>query len=48
MIGGDDGIITSYDIATHTLIDVWPVGSKVTSLACLITDQGFITAVGTQ
>lgn len=47
MIGGDDGIVTSYDIATHQLIDVWPVGAKITALACLATDDGFLTALGT-
>jgi hypothetical protein len=47
MIGGEDGIVTSYDIATHTLIDVWPIGAKITALACLPTDEGFLTAAGT-
>ena len=26
MIGGDNGIVCSYDISTHELIDVWNVG----------------------
>ena len=26
MVGGDNGIVSSYDIATHELIDVWNVG----------------------
>jgi hypothetical protein len=26
MVGGDNGIVTSYDITTHELIDIWNVG----------------------
>ena len=47
MIGGDAGIVCSYDLATHDLIDVWSVGSKVTALAChSLEDGGFVMAAG--
>jgi len=46
ILGGDDGVVTSYDLATHLLIDVWLVGFKVTALACFNSSDGFITAVG--
>ena len=50
MIGGDMGIVCSYDLASHDLIDVWNVGARVTSLACLSLEEGgsFIVAAGTQ
>lgn len=35
MIGGDDGLVISYDVVTHTMIDVWAIGSKVTALTNL-------------
>jgi hypothetical protein len=35
MIGGDSGVVTSYDIATHELIDIWNVGETIVSLATL-------------
>jgi len=35
VIGGDDGLVTCYDIATHELIDVWALGANVTALATL-------------
>lgn len=49
MIGGDMGIVCSYDLQTHDLIDVWNVGSRVTALACLSLEEGgsFIIAAGT-
>jgi len=48
MIGGDAGIVCSYDLSTHDLIDVWSVGAKITALACLpLEDGGFIMAAGT-
>ena len=48
MIAGDNGIVCSYDLATHELIDVWSVGSKITALGCLsLEDGGFIVAAGT-
>lgn len=48
MVAGDNGIVCSYDIATHELIDVWSVGSRITALACLsLEDGGFIVAAGT-
>jgi len=48
MISGDGGVVCSYDLATHELIDVWSVGAKVSALACLsLEDGGFIVAAGT-
>lgn len=49
MIGGDMGVVCTYDIETHDLIDVWNVGARVTALACLSLDEGgsFIVAAGT-
>ena len=48
MVGGDNWIVSSYDIATHELIDVWNVGQPVSSLACLSLDEGgFVVAAGT-
>ena len=26
MVGGDNGVVSSFDISTHELIDVWNVG----------------------
>ena len=40
--------MSSFDIATHELIDIWHVGSPVTSVACLsVDDGGFVVACGT-
>jgi hypothetical protein len=48
IIGGDDGLVTSYDLQTHELIDVWAIGTKVTALATLSLEEGgFIIAAGT-
>lgn len=48
VIGGDDGLVTTYDISTHELIDVWAVGSKITAIATLSLEEGgFIIAAGT-
>jgi WD40 repeat protein len=49
MIGGDMGVVCSYDLETHDLIDVWNVGARVTALACLSLEEGgsFIVAAGT-
>jgi hypothetical protein len=33
VIAGDDGLVTSYDIMSHELLDVWPVGAKITAIA---------------
>jgi hypothetical protein len=48
VIGGDDGLVTSYDIGTHELTDVWAIGAKITALATLSLEEGgFIIAAGT-
>ena len=48
MIGGDEGLLTSYDVSTHTLIDVLNVGTKITAIACTsTTETEFITCIGT-
>ena len=48
IVAGDDGIVTSYDISTHELIDVWAVGTKISAIATLSLEEGgFIVAVGT-
>lgn len=49
MVGGDMGVVCSYDLATHDLIDVWNVGARVSALACLSLEEGgsFIVAAGT-
>lgn len=47
MVGGDNGIVSSYDISTHELIDIWNVGQPVTSLACLsLNEGGFVVTAG--
>ena len=40
VIGGDDGLVQAFDIATHELIDVWPVGAKITALATFGLEEG--------
>lgn len=48
IVAGDNGIVCSYDLATHELIDVWSVGARITALSCLsLEDGGFIVAAGT-
>ena len=48
MVAGDDGMVLSFDMATHELIDVWQVGAKVTALSSLSLEEGgFIVAAGT-
>ena len=48
MVGGETGIVSSYDLKTHELVDVWSVGSRVSALACYsLMEGGFIAAVGT-
>ena len=48
MVGGETGIVNSYDLRSHELIDVWTVGSRVSALACYsLIEGGFIAAVGT-
>ena len=47
-MGGDNGIVLSFDVSTHELIDIWNVGQTVTSLACLSLEEGgFVVAAGT-
>lgn len=49
LIGGDNGIVSSFDISTHELIDIWNVGETVSSLGCLTLDEGgFVVAAGTE
>jgi len=48
IVAGDDGIVMSFDMATHELIDVWQVGAKVTALSSLSLEEGgFVVAAGT-
>jgi len=48
LIAGDDGIVTSYDMQTHEVVDVWSVGSPVTAMATLSLEEGgFVVAVCT-
>lgn len=48
LIGGDNGIVSSFDIATHELIDIWNVGETVSAIGCLTLDEGgFVVAAGT-
>jgi hypothetical protein len=48
MVAGDDGIVLSFDMATHELVDVWQVGAKITALSSLSLEEGgFIVAAGT-
>jgi WD40 repeat protein len=48
MIGGDEGMVSTYDCNSHDLIDIWNVGAKITALACLSLEEGgFIVAAGT-
>jgi hypothetical protein len=35
MMGGDNGVVASFDINSHELIDIWNVGETVASIACL-------------
>lgn len=49
MLGGDNGIVSSFDIQTHELIDIWNVGQAIASIACLSLDEGgFVVAAGTE
>lgn len=49
MLGGENGIVTAYDIASHELIDIWNVGEPVTSLSTLTLEEGgFVVAAGTE
>jgi WD40 repeat protein len=48
MIAGDSGIVSSYDVSTHELIDVWNINANIRSLATLsLENGGFVVAVGT-
>ena len=47
MSAGDAGLVCTFDIATHTMIDLWAVGAKITAIATLTLEEGFLTAVGT-
>ena len=48
IIGGESGIVCSYDLSTHDLLDVWSVGARLTALACLSLEEGgFVVAAGT-
>ena len=48
LVGGDDGIVSSFDMHTHELIDIWNIGSRITCVACLSLDEGgFVVAAGT-
>ena len=48
IMGGDSGIVLSFDISTHELIDIWNVGQTVSALACLSLEEGgFVVAAGT-
>jgi len=48
IVAGDNGLVSSYDISTHELIDVWHVGSSISSLAALeLEEGGFVLAAGT-
>ena len=49
MVGGNNGIVSSFDISTHELIDIWNIGHPISSLACLTLDEKtFVAAVGTE
>ena len=49
MVGGESGIVSSFDLATHELIDIWNIGTPITALACLSIDEGgFVVAAGTE
>lgn len=48
VIAGDNGLVVSFDIQTHELIDVWALGAKITALATFgLEDGGSIIAAGT-
>lgn len=48
MLGGDTGVVLTFDMATKELIDVWQVGAKITSLSSLSLEEGgFVVAAGT-
>lgn len=48
MIGGDEGLLCSYDMTTHNLVDVFEASAKITAVAVFNTDDSsFITAIGT-
>ena len=48
IIAGDEGIVSTFDVESHELIDTWNVGTRVSALAALSVDEGgFIIAVGT-
>ena len=49
MIGGDNGTVSSFDIGSHELIDIWNVGQPISALACLTLEEGnFCVAAGTE
>lgn len=48
-MGGDDGIVSSYDLLTHELIDIWNVGQTIISLDSTSLDEGgYALAAGTE
>ena len=48
VIAGDSGVVLSFEMGTHELIDTWQVGTKVTALASLSLEEGgFVLAAGT-
>jgi hypothetical protein len=47
-IAGDEGLVQTFDILTHELVDVWALGAKITALATFgLEDGGSIIAAGT-
>ena len=48
MLGSDNGIVQTFDMQTHELVDVWVIDRKVTALACYpVAENKFMTAMGT-
>jgi len=43
------GIVCTYDLSSHELIDVWNVGARISALACISLEEGgsFIACAGT-
>lgn len=48
IVAGENGIIQTFDINDHELLDLWQVSADVTALDALaIEEGGFIIAAGT-
>ena len=48
LVGGDNGMVMTYDIETHNLIDIWHVGKPITAMHSVhLQEGGYVAVVGT-